>query len=67
MTKDDYLVIVETGGQRSNDVEQYIAEHSNIRIIYSKPNDGFAASHALSVKIMQEKNLDGVLLLNQAL
>ena len=64
MTNDDYLVIVETGGQRSNDVEQYIAEHSNIRIIYSKTNDGFAASHALSVKIMQEKNLDGILLLN---
>ncbi len=64
MTKDDYLVLIETGGQRSCDVEQYIAERSNTRIIYSKTNDGFAASHALSVKIMQEKNLNGILLLN---
>jgi len=64
MAKDDYIVVVETGGQKSNDLEQYIAEHNNIKIIYSKTNGGFAASHALSVKIMQENKLDGILLLN---
>lgn len=64
LSDDDYLVVIETGGQKSEDVERYIAEHNNMQIIYSEANEGFAASHALSVKIMQEKGLEGILLLN---
>lgn len=58
------LVVVETGGDRNENLENLAQIHSRLKLIYAPQNEGYAAAHALSVQFMQDGGFDGILLLN---
>ncbi len=64
MKNDDYLVVIETGGQKNTDVERYMSQYNNMQIIYCDSNDGYAASHKIAADKMLSNGYDGILIIN---
>jgi len=60
----DPIMVVETGGDRSEALDALARENGRLQIVYATENNGYAAAHALAANRMLAENLHGVLLLN---
>ncbi len=57
------ILVIETGGRKTSESRYYKRKEFAIEYIHMQ-NNGFAASHQLSVEMMIRQNMDGILLLN---